>query len=284
LPCDRRKALREFYSTISDPELFDNPTTPQALALDWISNHDTMMVCPNDPKICHPIQRYVMAVMYFSLNGYQWTKCTAPRDFNCQDEIDNKNHGCDIVPSPHYPNESRIGCYDALAWLSPSHECMWGGVACLGDAHGPDEPDLSYCVDQIELENNSLKGLIPHEISNLEHMRFFALEQGNITGTLPSALGSLKKLEILDVDYNKLTGSIPDEIYTLEHLREIDLNNNLLTGTLSSHVGKLQKLEILQVDNNLLSGNIPSEIRKLENLGEYQFCLLVPFSLARSCS
>ncbi|KAL3791625.1 hypothetical protein HJC23_012215 [Cyclotella cryptica] len=262
LPCEREKDLRDFYSSISEPALFENPSTPQSLALDWITNHDSMMVCPNDPKTCHTIQRYVMAVMYFSLKGHQWTECSAPKDFNCEDEIKLADQTCNIIPSPHYPNQTRVGGFDAMAWLSPSHECLWGGCVC----HGDDVPELSYCLDQLEFEGNNLKGLIPNEIARLEHLRFLSFEKGNLTGTIPSALGSIHGLHTIDLDFNELTGPIPDAIYGLKNLRQLDLNNNALTGTLSSKVGMLGHLQVLQVDHNLLTGTIPSEIRDLENL------------------
>lgn len=180
LPCERAQALREFYSSISDPTLFDNPTTPQSLALDWITNHDSMAVCPNDTT-CHAVQRYVMAVMYFSLKGYQWTECSAPKDWYCEDEANAAETNCNLLPYPHYSNETHIGSLDTKPWLSSDHECMWGGCAC----HGEDEPEIAWCMDQIGFQGNSLKGIVPDEIASLEHLRFLELEQGEVGWTMP---------------------------------------------------------------------------------------------------
>lgn len=267
LPCERATALREFYSNISDPALFENPSTPQSLALDWIINHDSMAVCPNDTT-CHVVQRYVMAVFYFSLKGYQWTECSAPKDVECEEEINKADDNCSILPTPHYPNQTRVGCLYTKPWLSPFHECMWGGCSC----HGDDEPEIAWCMDQIDFQANNLKGVIPYEISSLVHLRILALQQGHVTGSIPSALGKLHHLELLDLDYNEMTGVIPNEIYSLKYLRELDLNHNALVGTLSANVGNLSKLKILQVDNNFLSGTIPIEISTLNELGAFLFC------------
>jgi hypothetical protein len=222
-----------------------------------------MMVCPNDTT-CHAVQRYVMAVLYFSLKGYQWTECSAPKDYECEEELSLTESKCDLLPYPHYPNQTRIGYLYTKPWLSPTHECMWGGCAC----HGEDEPEIAWCMDQIEFQANNVKGVIPHEISSLKHLRFLALEQGSTSGTIPSAMGSLHKLEMLDLDYNELSGSIPETIYDLENLRILDFNHNNFEGTLSTNVGKLSSLQILQIDHNYMTGTIPSEISLLEELGE----------------
>jgi hypothetical protein len=183
LPCDRAQALREFYSTISDPELFDNPGTPQSLALDWITNHDSMMVCPNN-STCHAVQRYVMAVLYFSLKGYQWSECSAAKDWYCDEEATLADANCNIGSNYSKP------------WLSSSHECHWGGCGC----HGEDEPEITWCMDQIELQAINAKGIIPREITSLEHLRFLLVDQDDVSSSIPSAKGSIQKLEINDLE------------------------------------------------------------------------------------
>eukprot|EP01082_Thalassiosira_pseudonana_P000083 g127.t1 g127 contig1:303470-306620(-) len=260
LPCDRSKALRELYSTISDPSLFDDPTTPQSLALDWITNHDSMTVCPQDDS-CHAIQRYVLAVFYFSTEGWQWSSCKAPRNYMCEDEIAAADANCDRTVTPHFASD-RVGIFQTSAWLTPIHECHWGGVACRGE----DEPELAYCLDQIDIENNNLRGVIPEEIAALENLRYLYLEQGQMSGTIPVFLGSLRELQVIDLDFNNFSGSIPNEIYGLANLRQLDLNDNKLSGTVSADIGHLTELYVLQLDHNNFSGDIPSEIGQLEHL------------------
>ena len=136
--------------------------------------------------------------------------------------------------------------------------------------------------------------------SYFKPQRFLYLEQGQLEGSIPSALGELKNLEVIDLDFNGLVGSIPESIYGLSNLRELDLNNNQLTGTISSQVGLLSNLAVLQVrplllleffifstfhysyqtylplsfvlssiyqvDHNMLTGEIPAEIGQLEQL------------------
>ncbi|KAL7531417.1 hypothetical protein ACHAXR_004026, partial [Thalassiosira sp. AJA248-18] len=262
LPCDRARDLKEFYSTmVSDPALFDNPSSPQSLALDWITNHDKMMICPNDPNTCHTIQRYVLAVFYFSTQGFQWTSCSAPKDYQCEEEISKANNDCDIVVTRHYSND-RISSLDTNAWLTPAHECSWGGVAC----HGQNAPELTSCLDQIDFEANNLRGIIPDEIASIENMRYIYLKQGLISGAIPSALGSLDYLQVIDLQRNNFSGSIPVEIYNLSNLLQLDLDSNKLSGTISTHIGNLGSLNLLRLENNLLQGTIPTEVGQLDQL------------------
>mmetsp|Transcript_2678 Transcript_2678/g.6354 ORF Transcript_2678/g.6354 Transcript_2678/m.6354 type:complete len:784 (+) Transcript_2678:95-2446(+) len=261
LPCDRASDLRELYSAISDPVLFENPASPQSLALDWIINHDSMAVCPNDPNTCHTIQRYVLAVFYFSTQGYQWSSCSAPKDYMCEEEISKANEKCNRTVTAHYAND-RVGINESKAWLTPGHECDWGGLAC----HGENEPEVAFCLDQIDFEANGIAGVIPDEIAQLETMRYLYLEKGELGGSIPSTIGELKNLKVIDLDFNSLTGTIPENLYELSSLRQLDLNNNQLTGTLSSRVGLLSNLSVIQVDNNKLTGTIPSELGQLKQL------------------
>ena len=102
-------------STVSDPALFNDPTTPQARALDWITNDDAIepVLCPNQTGIgCSTgrdalIQRYILTTFYFGTNGENW---------------DNSD-----------------------GWLTSSIVCDWYGIEC----DDSDTPPLN-CVDQID--------------------------------------------------------------------------------------------------------------------------------------
>lgn len=89
----------------------DTPGTPQNLALDWITNLDTLYVCPQQTRAL--IQRYVMAVFYYSTRGDSWRLCSAPEDFSDPDSIDMANALC-----------------GDNAWLTPVSECLWRFLEC----------------------------------------------------------------------------------------------------------------------------------------------------------
>lgn len=102
---------------MSNPEDFDEPGTPQNLALEWILNEDTAYLCPQDESL---VQRYVLAVFYYSTRGDRWRECSAPKDFSDPVSIALANAACTI----------QVEGGDSDAWLTPSAECAWGGLAC----------------------------------------------------------------------------------------------------------------------------------------------------------
>ena len=68
------------------------PDSPRKKAIHWLANIDAQNLSVGDPKL---VQRYVMVLLYYSLNGDDWT-------------IEN--------------------------WLYPdTSECEWKGISCSGD-------------------------------------------------------------------------------------------------------------------------------------------------------
>ena len=94
--------------------------SPQNMALDWLINKDAMYSCPEDD---HLVQRYVVAVFYYSSIGDEWLQCSAPDDLENPDSIEKANANCNIE------NESPDGG-GTDAWLTPVSECQWAGLAC----------------------------------------------------------------------------------------------------------------------------------------------------------
>jgi hypothetical protein len=96
----------------------DTPGTPQHSASNWLINEDTRYICPDDPSL---VQRYTLAVVYYSTNGNRWTQCNAPNDFADPASIAAANANCALEPFPGTGSD---------AWLTPDSECRWGGVVC----------------------------------------------------------------------------------------------------------------------------------------------------------
>eukprot|EP00957_Ditylum_brightwellii_P145383 11071092-Ditylum_brightwellii.AAC.2 len=53
--------------------------TPQGKAFEWILDNDPLYLSPADNNF---IQRFVLAVLYFSTCGGSWKNCDAPADVN----------------------------------------------------------------------------------------------------------------------------------------------------------------------------------------------------------
>ena len=87
-----------------------------------------------------------------------------------------------------------------------------------------------------------------------------------MTGEIPSELGSLVNLELLELNTNQLTGEIPSELGSLVNLRTLWLNDNQLSGEIPPELGSLSSLEKLVLSYNELTGEIPASLASLANL------------------
>jgi len=257
-PTERREQIEKNLSPVSSA-LSNQIPTPQRSALNWIIDDDGAQLCPDDDSL---VQRYTLAVFYYSTNGDGWKECNAPSNFDSQASIAAANSACTLTTvnaTTIFPNDVR----GTNAWLTPESECTWGGISC----YATNTPNAMK-VNVVEFENNGLSGVLPTEMEQLTKMRFFALERGSIGGTIPSSYGNLKSLLLLDFDFNQLTGTIPTSLWSLTNLRQLDLNDNRLTGTLSEDIGKLSQLRFFQIDNNRMQGQIPSALGDIPNFSE----------------
>ena len=76
----------------------------------------------------------------------------------------------------------------------------------------------------------------------------------NLAGPLPSELGQLSALQVLDLSNSTLTGAIPAELGQLEALTRLDLSANQLSGPIPAELRQLGALTGLCLQNNQLSG------------------------------
>ena len=90
------------------------------------------------------------------------------------------------------------------------------------------------------------------------------LEENNLNGKIPAAIGSLTQLQNLYLYNNLLSGALPSEIGNLTQLQRLFLYDNLLSGLIPQELGKLKKLEYLYLASNNWSGDLPRSISDLE--------------------
>ncbi|KAF3785702.1 cAMP-dependent protein kinase type 1 [Nymphaea thermarum] len=81
---------------------------------------------------------------------------------------------------------------------------------------------------------------------------------------LPPEIGSLRKLECLDLSFNKLK-SLPDDIAELTSLKSLRVACNKLVG-LPVRLSSLDKLETLDLSNNRLSSLQPLKLSSMQSL------------------
>merc|ERR1712151_841668 len=81
--------------------------------------------------------------------------------------------------------------------------------------------------------NFGFKGTIPSSIGKLTALEVLELYTNHFTGTLPSELSACTKLELIDVEYNLgMTGEIPASYAALTNLNEVYVSNTgMSTGS-----------------------------------------------------
>ena len=258
---------------------FIDSKSPQSKALAWLQD---------DPIILKPgrstqtvLERYVLAVLYFTTNGPSWKNYHLNRNDVC---TWNDRMGENITDQIGNVSPNGVGC-------SSTGEAIESLIFPSNNLVGPFPTELILLTNLriVNFEFNRLSGLIPTRISELTALE--AIEAGmnqlsgglpptfsavmlsidlyenRLKGTLPESWGaSMPMLQILDVSRNSIAGSLPTTIGQLSSLRDIILELNDMSGTVPSEMGRLVLLESLKLRSNSFTGSLPSELDQLSSL------------------
>ncbi|GFS46648.1 hypothetical protein Acr_00g0103520 [Actinidia rufa] len=89
------------------------------------------------------------------------------------------------------------------SWVAGSNHCKWIGIGC----------NKASRVTHIDLESYSLRGMLSDlNFSSFPHLLSLQLFNNSLYGSIPSNIGSLRRLTCLSVPANHLSGTIPSEI------------------------------------------------------------------------
>ncbi|XP_012703177.2 receptor-like protein kinase 2 isoform X2 [Setaria italica] len=108
----------------------------------------------------------------------------------------------------------------------------------------------------LDLHDNSISGAIPISVSLSKALIELNLGNNALAGTIPTMPTTLTTS--LNLTHNNLSGSIPSDIGYLSELEILDLSYNSLSGEVPSSLGNLQSLTQLVLSYNDLSGSVPS--------------------------
>ncbi len=149
-------------------------------------------------------------------------------------------------------------------WLSDRPLGEWYGVTTNADGR---VTRLELRDDARDRDGNGLNGRLPRALADLTELRALIITfNSELSGPIPSHLGSLANLEQLALPANQLSGEIPSELGRLSNLEQLWLSGNQLSGEIPSELGRLSNLEQLWLSGNQLSGEIPSELGRLSKM------------------
>jgi len=241
---ERSAGLYSIVSSISDTTKLENPTSSAYQALDWLDNVDSAVLCLATDRVK---QRYVSAVLYYSLAGSEWKNCGA------------ESEGCIV-------KQDDEKMFKNIRWLNEAHECLWFGLHCEGNKTPLNADEISYLTD-IDLDDNNLVGSLPEELFELGSIQTLIMDSNKLFGNIPSEISLMTNLNTIDLDDNALDGTLPTELFNLTKLEIIDLNSNKFIGTLPSEIRNLVNIKFLQLDFNYLTGSLPAkDILPLKNI------------------
>ncbi|KAM1228200.1 hypothetical protein ACFX2J_007323 [Malus domestica] len=118
---------------------------------------------------------------------------------------------------------------------------------------------------------NNLTGVIPTSLGSLSSLQLLDLSNNNLTGEIPGGQGSFCCLTSFNISHNNLSGEIPAVITDIYTSHSLDLSSNSLSGAIPSNLDKLTMLVVLNVSHNHLLGEIPSALSSMPRLERYDF-------------
>ncbi|NER18076.1 immunoglobulin domain-containing protein [Spongiivirga citrea] len=200
------------------------------------------------------------------------------------------------VTVPVTDRNSLIAIYNAADgpnWTNP-----WDLSADISTWEGVTVDAVSGRVTELVLNQRKLNGTLADEIGNLTELvklSFFGGLESNLTGSIPTSICNLTKLEDISISQVEFSGAIPSCLFTITSLNRIFISGsstpiltldlpddlsaltNLRTlylqrvdlsseGAFPLNALQLINLEELTLDINRLTGTIPPEIAGLSNL------------------
>ena len=223
--------------------------SPQHKALQWIALDDDNHVDMEDED--RIIQRYTLAVLYYSTGGANWTN---QFEFMTED--------------------------DECAW-SGALQCDSNGIITDIDLReneliGPMPHELSALTELKSLifDTNSLTGQLPTIFQELTSLTRFDLWSNELMGSIPSGYFAMTNLESFKVGRNGITGSIPSEIGFLTKMTVLSLEQNLLTGQMPESLWDLTDMRVFDADQQSLSGTVSPKVGKWLNMTHFAFLKL----------
>ena len=191
------------------------------------------------------------------------TQLCAPRDPGFQTWLGNVEEGMGVVDCRD--RDMLVALYEATDGANWMNNTNWLSDRPTGEWYGV-TTDVSGRVTHLDLRENRLSGTLPSSLGNLTKLQDLTLYRNEISGELPSSLGNLAELQVLWLGRNRFEGSLPSRLWDLTGLKLLFLGYNRFSGELPPSLGNLVLLEQLWVGHNQFSGKLPSSMVNLTSL------------------
>ncbi|XVE88274.1 hypothetical protein DITRI_Ditri19aG0056400 [Diplodiscus trichospermus] len=135
----------------------------------------------------------------------------------------------------------------------------------------PERNVTCYCENEtchvigLTFQRLNLPGVLPSELVRLRHLKEINFGFNYLNGSIPFEWGSMQ-LEKISVSTNRLSGRIPSFLGNITTLKILDLEANDFSGQVPPELGKLVNLETFRINDNSLNGSIPDFIHNWSNL------------------
>ncbi|XP_052183519.1 probable inactive receptor kinase At2g26730 [Diospyros lotus] len=137
-----------------------------------------------------------------------------------------------------------------FGWNPDSDPCTdkWKGVSCDGQ--------LQF-VRKIVLEQLNLTGVLDAtSLCQTKSLLVLSLNDNSVGGEIPEEISNCRYLTHLYLSGNRFSSSVPINVSQLSNLKRIDISNNALSGELPD-ISRISGLISFLAQNNQLSGHLP---------------------------
>ncbi|XP_056167617.1 putative leucine-rich repeat receptor-like serine/threonine-protein kinase At2g24130 [Syzygium oleosum] len=125
---------------------------------------------------------------------------------------------------------------------------------------------LSVTLKNLLLEENQIFGPIPPAVGRFSDLLLLNLSSNLLNGSIPEEIKGLLSLDRLYFSRNSFRGKIPTVLSQLPRLGLLDLSYNEFFGEIPASLANMVEMRSLFLNNNLLSGNIPPSLGRLSQL------------------
>nr|CAB3459714.1 unnamed protein product [Digitaria exilis] len=160
--------------------------------------------------------------------------------------------------------------YSALSRWSESDPdpCLWPGITCANVTSS--STSTSPRVIGVAVAGKNISGYIPSELGSLLFLRRLNLHGNRLAGGIPAALSNASSLHSLYLYGNRLTGRLPiAALCDLPRLQNLDVSGNALSGEVPLDLRNCRSLQRLVLARNALEGELPAGVwPEMPNLSE----------------